>query len=109
MLWVTDVLLLFCLRTEAKRGKAEYKVLHFMQSTPTLHEVDKELGCVCPRCGTSNEEDQRAIAKTQLSNRTELNVGEWSEAEAFSAMRGVKHIVQSNYAILPLSGALRCP
>lgn len=64
---------------------------------------------MCLRWIRTVEEYHSAVAREEMINRTELNVGEWFGMEPFSSLRGVVYVVRGNNGILPLSRALLGP
>lgn len=80
-----------------------------MECTPALDNMDEELGYVCLRWITIDEEEHSTVAEKELKNRTELNVNGWFGVEPLSAIRGVVYVVSSNYDVSSLSIALAWP
>lgn len=80
-----------------------------MECTPALDNLDKQLGCMCLRWSTTDEQDHDAVAGYELNNRTGLNAGEWCAVELFSAIRGVVHVVKGKYGNPLLSKPLPWP
>lgn len=68
MLWVSDVLLLFCLNTETNSSETEYAFLQRIKCTPALNEVNEGLACVQLACISREEDDHGAVTEEELNN-----------------------------------------
>lgn len=102
VLWVAIALLVLRLNFWIYYHGTEYVFLLYMEWMPGL-EVDKELGCVCLRWRSIDEEYHSDVSGIELNKKTELNVGEWFEVEPFSEIHGVVHVAQGIYGT-PLLG-----
>lgn len=109
VLWAAWVLPLFCLTSQTDSGGIEYVFLQYVECTPSLNEVGKELACVCQSWSTTDKVYHDAVREKELNNWTKLNMGEWFRVEPFSAICGIVHIVPGNYGIQPLNKPLRWP
>lgn len=74
-----------------------------MRSTRVLDDVDKELGCVSLRPGTTHKEDHSTVRDAELNKRKDPNVVESFGVELYITVRGVVHVVQGSNGILLLS------
>lgn len=69
--------------------------------------VDYELGSVCLRWGTTDEENLSAVGEKVMKNGTELNEIECFGVKPFSAISVLVRVVRGNYGTPPLSTPLR--
>lgn len=75
VLWVASGLLSFDLNFQADSGGTDYVLLQYMMCTPVLDEMIEDLGYVCLRWYTTDEKDHSTVAREELDNRTDLDVG----------------------------------
>lgn len=70
-----------------------YFAIYGLHERP-LDGMDKKLGCVCPRCSTTDEINH----STKKDEQEEFSVGEWFDLKPLNAIRDVVYVVRSNYS-----------
>lgn len=74
--WVPKALLLLSLNIRLGRGDTVYLFVLCTRYTQILEEVDKELGCVCLKWNTTDEEDLTPAVLKELNNETNVEAGD---------------------------------
>ena len=79
-----------------------------MEVTDPVSNIDKELGCVCLRWATADEED-RTLDIEQSLHGNHVVEGEYYGLVPFSSIESTVTVVRSNIAISPFSEQLPWP
>lgn len=109
MLCVARVLLLLRLNSQTVSGVTKYVFPQYRERTQVLDDVDDELGCVCLRWSTTNEQDHSAVINEELNNKMDLTVTVWFVEEPFTAISGVAHVGPGSCWIPLVRGRLTWP